>query len=187
MAKFRSGDLILRDSQYVIFGDDSDAHIGFNGTELEINSTVSGVDPVNSYDLATKNYVDNHVPTISGYVTEEYLTTVSGDIVAQIPTDYVSDSEMTTISGDIVAQIPPAFSITKGRYSIPNGVDNFTISFTDVGNTDYVINTTLVNPIDAIDSIYAYVVSEVTTSGFTVTLMGETDSENYLMHWSILE
>jgi DUF4097 and DUF4098 domain-containing protein YvlB len=43
---------------------------------------------------------------LSGYATEAYVTTVSGDIISQIPTDFYSQAEVTTISGDIVAQIP---------------------------------------------------------------------------------
>jgi hypothetical protein len=42
------------------------------------------------------------------YITETTMTTISGDIVGQIPSlaGYATDSEVTTISGDIVAQIP---------------------------------------------------------------------------------
>jgi hypothetical protein len=39
------------------------------------------------------------------YLTEQEITTISGDIVAQIPTDYISDTEIITISGDLQTNI----------------------------------------------------------------------------------
>jgi hypothetical protein len=70
----------------------SSDHDGRYYTEGEVNS-ISGA-------------IVGQIPSLAGYATTIELTTTSGDIVNQIPTDYVSDSEMTTVSGDIVDQIP---------------------------------------------------------------------------------
>jgi hypothetical protein len=40
------------------------------------------------------------------YITPSVLTTTSGDIVSQIPTDYITLQKLTTTSGDIVSRIP---------------------------------------------------------------------------------
>lgn len=85
-------------------------------TPLTISGTVDTL-----YDASVKineNY-ENIASTISdlettisgsgggsGDVTTEMLTTTSGDIVSQIPTDYITTSNLTTTSGDIVDQIP---------------------------------------------------------------------------------
>lgn len=76
--------------------------------------------------------------------------------------------------------------IIHGRESIGNGVDHIDISFSDVGSTNYTISATLENTSDSPPSIYAYIVSAKSSSGFTVTFMGDTDSANYTLDWSII-
>jgi hypothetical protein len=139
------------------------------------------------------NFVDNSEMTVisgdimnnvsNNYISNSEMTTISGDIVNQIPTDYISDGEMTTISGDIVAQIP---TILRGRQSVGNGASYVDVSFTDVGSTNYTIGTTLQNTADSPPSIYAYIVSATTASGFRVTFMGDMDSANYVLNWSVI-
>ena len=46
------------------------------------------------------------------YYTEAEITTISGNIVDQIPSDFYSQAEITTISGNIVDQIPTDFYTT---------------------------------------------------------------------------
>lgn len=76
--------------------------------------------------------------------------------------------------------------IIHGRQAIGNGVDHIDVSFTDVGTTNYTISATLENTSDSPPSIYAYIVSAKSSSGFTVTFMGDTDSANYILDWSII-
>jgi hypothetical protein len=194
------------------------------------------------------------------YYTESEITVISGDIVNQIPTDYVSDSEMTVISGDIMQNVSdnyisnsemttisgdiinyltgsgiidhgdltglsdddhPQYILVDGsrgftstvsgvypiqdyhlatkayvdeggidrhgRQSIANGASYVDVSFTSLGHTNYTINATLQNTVDSPPSIYAFIVSATTTSGFRVTLMGDTDSSNYILNWSVIE
>jgi hypothetical protein len=74
-----------------------------------------------------------------------------------------------------------------GRQSISNGASQVTVNFSDVGSTNYTVATTLENIVDSPPSIYAYIVSSKTSSGFVVTLMGDTDSSNYVLNWSVIE
>jgi len=74
----------------------------------------------------------------------------------------------------------------KGKQAIPNGVAQVSVGFADIGDTDYIVNATMANTTDSPPSIYAYIVSATTTSGFTVSFIGDMDSANYVLHWSVL-
>lgn len=58
MVRFKGHDLYLNDGDQIYFSDDVEAAIWFESGELYLNSTISGVDPIKSYHLATKYYVD---------------------------------------------------------------------------------------------------------------------------------
>jgi len=105
-------------------------------------ATVSGIDPVQASDLATKNYVDNRTT----YRIYEH-----------------------------------------GRQAISNGSSQVTVTFsTALSNTNYTVNVSLENTTDSPPSIYAFIVSSKTTTGFTVTFMGDIDSANYVLNWSVI-
>lgn len=124
--------------------DDHLQYVPTNGSR-GFTSTVSGIDPVQDYHLATKSYVDNIGLTVSGTIDRH------------------------------------------GRYSIGNDTCTFTVNFADLGHTDYTVNATLENTSDSPPSIYAFIVSARTTSSFDITLMGDTDSANYVLNWTVIE
>jgi hypothetical protein len=74
-----------------------------------------------------------------------------------------------------------------GRQAVANGASQVSISFADLGHTNYTINATLENITDSPPSIYAFIVSARASTGFTVTFMGDMDSANYVLDWSIIE
>ncbi len=74
----------------------------------------------------------------------------------------------------------------KGIETISSGISSVSVSFTDVGTSDYIVNTTLANTVDSSPSMYSYIVSSTASDSFTVTLMGNTDSANYKLFWSLL-
>jgi len=65
MAKFSQKDIYFKDNDMAVFGTDHDSAMFWDGTddELCITTTVSGVDPIADYHLATKYYVDSQVTT----------------------------------------------------------------------------------------------------------------------------
>jgi hypothetical protein len=73
-----------------------------------------------------------------------------------------------------------------GRESISNGSSTVSVTFSDLGTTNYTISATLENTSDSPPSIYAFIVSAKSSTGFTVTLMGDTDSANYVLNWSVI-
>jgi len=144
MARFRAENLILQEDQKVRFGVDYSnvsqselwwdplaPHTTTSG-DLRLSSTISGVYPIYSYHLTTKQYVDdaitsysgshddhNELLNIQGGISDQYyhltsaqhglLTEVSGvlDASSQHTHDdrYFTESEITTISGDIITYV----------------------------------------------------------------------------------
>jgi len=95
-------------------------------TESWVNTNF--IDTTEITEYATKDYVDQEIATISGggVVTLNLLTTVSGDIVSQIPTpdDYIDPNELITTSGDIVSQIPSLSGYATETWTSDNYIDN---------------------------------------------------------------
>ena len=125
----------------LLVGLEDDDHTQYVPTDGSrgFTATVSGIDPVQSYHLATKSYVD---------------------------------------AGGIDRH---------GRESIANGASTVSVTFADLGHTDYTVNATMENTSDSPPSIYAYIVSARVSTGFTVTFMGDMDSANYVLNWSVIE
>lgn len=140
-------------------------------TESEVDALISGsVDHGNLLGLAD----DDHTQYIRVDGTRGFTATVSGVTPTQ---DYhlATKSYVDNLSTDL-----------HGRESIGNGVDHIDVSFADQGTTNYTINATLENTSDSPPSIYAFIVTAKSSTGFTVTFMGDTDSANYVLNWSII-
>jgi len=74
-----------------------------------------------------------------------------------------------------------------GRTAVSNGASQVVASFSDLGHTNYTVSATLENISDSPPSIYAFIVSARTSSSFTTTFMGDMDSANYVLNWSVIE
>jgi hypothetical protein len=178
--------------------DDHTQYILVDGSR-GFTSTVSGVSPIQDYDLATKKYVDDEIATLSGSIVLDHggLTGLADDDHLQyVPTDG-SRGFTSTVSG--VDPVQDYDLATKsyvdsqdspqlhGRYSIANDTCTFTVTFSGIGHTNYTIASDLENTSDSPPSVYAYIISAKTQNSFDVTLMGDTDSPNYVLNWLILE
>ncbi len=175
-------------------GLDDDDHFQYVPTtgNRGFTGTVSGIDPTEDYHLTTKFYIDQISGTLGDHGT---LTGLADDDHFQyVPTN--ADRGFTaTVSG-----IDPTLDYhlatkwyvdqgnidRKGKQAIPDGVAQVSVGFADIGDTNYIVNATMANTTDSPPSIYAYIVSATTTSGFTVSFIGDTDSANYVLHWSVL-
>jgi hypothetical protein len=69
MATFKQGNVKLNDNQKIVLGTDEDSNFYFDGTNLCISSTVSGVTPTQDYHLVTKQYADTLSGTSSSGIT----------------------------------------------------------------------------------------------------------------------
>jgi hypothetical protein len=129
------------------------------------------------------------IPSLVGYATEDYvssnyidyveMTTISGDLVAQMGIGNVTEEQLTTTSGDIVNQIPSLVGYsTEGWVSVQlNTTSGNLTQYIDYSLTT--VSATLVLYSDTQDSLKAdisYVDSKfLTTSG---SIINYVDSQN---------
>jgi hypothetical protein len=76
---------------------------------------------------------------------------------------------------------------TSGVTALPLGVSsaNITLPAAEL-NDDYAIIAEITNTVDASSSIYTYLITQRSTTDFTITLSGITDSANYSLSWYIV-
>jgi len=88
-------------------------------------------------------------------------------------------------TGDGLIFEPPAGGITQeGLENIPNDVSSTAVTFPNAfSSTDYVLTLSLANTADANPSVYPILITDKTTTGFTVDFSGEIDSSNYHLNW----
>lgn len=182
-------------------GDDDHTQYTLADGSRAFTSAVSGVDPTENAHLATKLYVD----TISGTLYEAIGSTVGsiqhdalGGLGDDDHTQYIRTDGLRGFTNTVSGIAPVADSdlatksyvddITKlkGRTAIADGTATVTVNFADLGHTNYTVNATMENTLDSPPSIYAYIVSAKTTSSFNVAFMGDMDSANYILNWTIL-
>lgn len=122
---------------------------------------------------------DDHAQYVPIDGSRGFTSTVSG-------VDPTQDYHLTTKSYVDTATASGGID-RHGRESISNGASTVTVNFADLGHTNYTVNTTMENTADSPPSIYAFIVSARTSSSFIVTFMGDMDSANYKLNWSIIE
>lgn len=193
-------------------GDDDHTQYSLIDGSRAFTSTVGGVTPTADAHLTTKLYVDGEVSTISGAIDSHtsdatiHFTEASidhGSIAGLGDDDHTqyilvdgSRGFTNTVSG--VTPVEDYDLATKGyvdaggmdrhgRASIADGASTVTVNFADLGHTNYTVNATMENTSDSPPSVYAFIVSAKTSSSFTVTFMGDMDSANYLLNWTVIE
>lgn len=136
----------------------------------------------------------------SRYYTQDQVDTISGSLYQSIlnhhdiflglldtPTTYSGNAGKYVRVKDNgqgleFSEIQNEFN---GKEPINSGVTSIFVHFsTAVTNTNYTVNVTLENTIDADPSIFSTLVSNTTTSGFTVLFSGDIDSSNYKLNWT---
>lgn len=72
MAKFQGRDIEFKDNQKATFGTDDDSSIYWDGSDLNISTTVKGIDPTEDSHLVTKRYLDGELATVSGGIIQDH-------------------------------------------------------------------------------------------------------------------
>lgn len=91
MARFQGKNILFRNTQRAIFGDNEDSYIEWDeaGNQLEISTVVSGVHPTEDHHLTTKYYIDN---TITSGINSH-----NDDSTAHQHTEYIQFSTNTLV------------------------------------------------------------------------------------------
>jgi len=187
-------------------GDDDHTQYTLADGSRAFTSAVSGVTPTADTHLVTKLYVDTISGTLQGAI-DDVVSDLSGlqhdalgglgddDHTQYIRTDGfrgftntvsgispVNDSDLATKSYVDIGNID-----SHGRTSIANNASSVTINFADLGHTNYTVNAVMENIVDVMPSIYMFIVTAKTSSSFTLLFIGDMDSANYSVNWTVIE
>ena len=66
MGRFKGKDLYLKNDDQIYFGDNQEAALWYDDSDLQVNHTISGVAATQPYHLVQKQYVDGQIATVSG-------------------------------------------------------------------------------------------------------------------------
>jgi len=95
MAKFKQNNVELRDNQKLIFDSAKNKYISYDGIEVYINTTISGVEPTDDSHLTTRNYVDVAITTATGSLSSvQYI-----DDLLDVTSNNPLDNQVLTYSG----------------------------------------------------------------------------------------
>lgn len=167
--------------------------IGSSGTSKIDHGQLAGLDDDDHPQYHTNERGD------SRYYTQDQIDTISGSLYQSILNHHDTFLDLldtpATYSGNAgkyvrvkddgqgleFSEVQDEFN---GKEPINSGVTSVFVHFsTAVTSTDYTINVTLENTIDVEPSIFSTLVSNTTTSGFTVLFSGDIDSSNYKLNW----
>ena len=68
-----------------------------------------------------------------------------------------------------------------------NGTDSFTVSFSDIGSTSYVVTATVSNTVDGSVRHLVPTVTAKASDSFTFVTAQTTDSANYVVNYYIIK
>jgi S-adenosylmethionine/arginine decarboxylase-like enzyme len=160
-------------------------------------ATVSGVYPTESYHLSTMQYVDDQIETLSSGIVLDHgsLTGLGDDDHTQYILVDGSRGFTATVSGVSPAEdydlatkgyvdSVSTDKIKSGRLQLSTNDNTKSVTFgTAFSSTNYTVSVILSNTTDASPSIYPMIVSAKETTGFSIILSGEIDSNNYYLEW----
>ena len=125
MARFKQKNLKLKNNQRIYLGTNDEVSIWFDGDELQIDTTISGVAPTEDYHLSTKKYVDDEITTISGAIqdtseTEKFTldaTDISNKYIDLSYTPVSNDRILIFVIGGIKGELDVDYSVSNKRIS----------------------------------------------------------------------
>jgi hypothetical protein len=111
--------------------------------------------------------------------TAAVLNTTAGSETTQAPSVSAMKAYVAanTISG----------VVRYGTSPMANGVSTFTVSFSDIGSTSYVVTLDISNTVDGTPRHLSCVVTAKTSSSFSFTTPQTTDSANYVANYYIIK
>ncbi len=136
MARFKSNSLYLKDNQKIVFGTISGSNLYFSNSELQLDTVISGVDPIQAHHLTTKYYVDGLISTLSGSIDDhnELNNIQGGDIDDYYHLTLVQHTDLTD-GGD------STIHHHDGRYYTETEVDAAFVTFSGTIDHDTILNT----------------------------------------------
>jgi len=139
MAKFKQNNVELRDNQKLIFDSAKSKFMSYDGDEVFINTTISGVEPTEDYHLGTKEYVDSAITTATGSLTTNHsdlneLDYASAGHTGFAPTSHTHDDRYYTETEEDVFHSALDDKIDTTSGTLQTQIDNIPVS---VFGTEY--------------------------------------------------
>lgn len=139
-----------------------------NTDELRVNYEVDSCNADPSSHNSLPHFFTQLVDTPSNYNN-------SGGLYVRVKDDR---------SGLEFVNVPPTNIVRIGRQNLAQGIPSTAVTFEEpFDSTDYVLITELENTTDACPSLYPTIITEKSTTGFSVDFTGEIDTDNYYLNW----
>jgi hypothetical protein len=154
MAKFKQSNMELKDGQKLILDTTKAKYISYDGVETSINTTLSGVTPINVGHLTTKNYVDTEIDSdISTHTALSDAHHAESHTVA-------SHSDTTATGAELETLTDNSFADTLHRHSelvASDGSPDPAITCDAFGNIMTVSPIEVGNLLNGTGNRYAYI------------------------------
>jgi hypothetical protein len=178
---YQAGNTLTSGTDNIIIGYDADSPAGNTSNYLNIGDAITGDLSAGDITIANDLYVSNDVWVTAG---GGFGSTVSGVTPTEdyhlVTKEYVDDQITFTISGTVIT--------AHGKQTLVSGTDQTTVTFPSaLADATYTTNCTLENTTDNPPSIYPFIVTGTTISGFTVLFAGSMDSANYKLNWTVVQ
>jgi len=191
MAKFKQNNVELKDNQKLILDSAKTKYMSYDGSEVFINTTISGADPTIDGHLTTKQYVDVAITTATGSLTADHASLTNLDYASaghtgfQAAGDYTTSAELATTSGGLQSQIDTNASDLSTHSgdstihflwaTVSSTIDHNTINNTHNLTTD--IDHGNIGGLDGDD--HTQYVPTTATRGFTAAVSGVDPTQDY--------
>jgi len=187
MAKFKDLSLDLETGEHIDFDDADTIQMGYDGSELYINSTISGIRAAQLHHMVRYDQLTETSGILQGQInsSNEFIE------LTDTPTTYsgygnysvsVKDDE-TGLEFTIASGVGRA-----GQYDIADATDYFTVTFAEpLDTTTYYLVGSIENQLDGEPAKYGFNISNTTVSGFDIELSDITDSANYKFNYTAVD
>lgn len=159
----------------------------------EVVGIVCEVIDNNTFVLLISGYVDTFSGLTEGItyflseITEGLLTETEPDSSVYISKPiFIADSAFSGYFFNFRG-ITGTGNLKTASEELESGNDEINVTFDEpFADSNYVINITMINTTDSNPSIYSFIVTAKSTTGFTVKFSDTIDSTNYLIDWTAI-
>ena len=152
-----------------------DLEIGTNSITVVFPEPLSS--PFYTLNVNMFNEVDGAMASMYGLIVTK-KTTTGFTVLFSSPLDSVYYKLSWSVDTE---------STLSGSDSLIYSSDTYRVTFPPLPNNNYTIGTSIINSVDAVPSIYQFIVTERSNDGFTLQFNSPIDSTNYTLDWNIYD
>jgi len=163
------------------------ANIHFLATSVDHNAIVNTHNLTSDIDHNQLTNYDANRHFLEGDIDHGSIAGLGDDDHTQYHNDtrgdirYYTQAQVDTLIG----QATYSGTGVRGKINIPNGTNTVDVDMGATISGNYYPNISIENTIDANPSQFGMIVTDTTTSGFTVLFSSPMDSVNYYLNWRV--